>query len=239
MKRRIEQTEYGIEYASDAIEREEAIDDASLGEALRAEEARIPDEEEPKEKKPLWRDLQKEALRRLEDSARTEEDFRNVIAWWDRLDANRERRERYHEVGRDEEAVPLDWGAKEDGLVFPGHLNTVLWKQMQKGEFLDVIFNCPLEIHELTADEDLYTILRDLKDDHKEIFYYLFICLYSTARVGEIRGQSDRNIRKVRTTILKKIRKKYASALKKMIDSPTLSKEQREFLSSQLTQADK
>lgn len=32
----------------------------------------------PTSKKKLWRDTQKEALARLEDSARTEEDFRNV-----------------------------------------------------------------------------------------------------------------------------------------------------------------
>ena len=38
----------------------------------------------PTSKKKLWRDTQKEALARLEDSARTEEDFRNVQSWWDR-----------------------------------------------------------------------------------------------------------------------------------------------------------
>ena len=36
------------------------------------------------------RELRAEALARLEDSARTQRDFENVIAWWDRLDANRE-----------------------------------------------------------------------------------------------------------------------------------------------------
>lgn len=41
-------------------------------------------------RKKLWRDTQKEALARLEDSARTEEDFRNVQSWWDRLEANRQ-----------------------------------------------------------------------------------------------------------------------------------------------------
>ena len=35
-----------------------------------------------------------EALARLEDSARTEEEFENVVTWWNRLDANRERKER-------------------------------------------------------------------------------------------------------------------------------------------------
>lgn len=50
----------------------------------------------PTSKKKLWRDTQKEALARLEDSARTEEDFRNVQSWWDRLEANADRRYRYH-----------------------------------------------------------------------------------------------------------------------------------------------
>ena len=52
-------------------------------------------DEEP-ERKKLKRELRAEALARLEDSARTQRDFENVIAWWDKLDANRERRERYH-----------------------------------------------------------------------------------------------------------------------------------------------
>lgn len=38
----------------------------------------------PASKKKLWRDTQKEALARLEDSARTENNFRNVQSWWDR-----------------------------------------------------------------------------------------------------------------------------------------------------------
>lgn len=42
----------------------------------------------PKSRKKLWRDTQKEALAQLEDSARTEDDFRNVQSWWDRLEAN-------------------------------------------------------------------------------------------------------------------------------------------------------
>ena len=52
-------------------------------------------DEEP-ERKKLKRELRAEALARLEDAARTQRDFEKVIAWWDKLDANRERRERYH-----------------------------------------------------------------------------------------------------------------------------------------------
>ncbi len=38
----------------------------------------------------LQRELRAEALARLEDAARTTRDFEKVIAWWDKLDANRE-----------------------------------------------------------------------------------------------------------------------------------------------------
>ena len=57
----------------------------------------------------LHREARALAVRRIEESARTEEDFKEVIRWWDRLDANRERKERDHETGRS--AVPLEWGA--------------------------------------------------------------------------------------------------------------------------------
>ncbi len=87
------------------------------------------DEEEP-ERKKLKRELRAEALARLEDSARTQQDFENVIAWWDRLDANRERRERYHELSRSGDDVPLDYGASANELFFPDTLNDVLEKQL-------------------------------------------------------------------------------------------------------------
>ena len=54
----------------------------------------------------LHREARALALRRIEESARTEEDFREVIRWWDKLDSNRERRERDHEKGRSD--IPLE-----------------------------------------------------------------------------------------------------------------------------------
>ncbi len=88
--------------------------------------------------------MQAEALARLEDAARTQKDFENVIAWWDRLDANRERRERYHELSRSGDDLPLEYGASVDELFFPDTLNGVMEKQLRKGDFLDVIFCCPM-----------------------------------------------------------------------------------------------
>lgn len=174
-------------------------------------------DEEP-ERKKLKRELRAEALARLEDAARTQKDFENVIAWWDKLDANRERRERYHELSRSGDDVPLDYGASANELYFPDTLNDVLEKLIRKGDFVDAIFDCPYDIHELVTEEYLSKILRELSEDHKELLFLCAVKLFSSTRVAAIRQQSDRNIRKVRNTVLKKIRKKLLAALKEKAD---------------------
>ena len=169
-------------------------------------------DEEP-ERKKLKRELRAEALARLEDAARTQRDFENVIAWWDKLDANRERRERYHELSRSGDDVPLDYGASANELFFPDTLNDVLEKQIRKGDFIDSIFYCPYDIHELVTEEYLSEILLELKEDHKELLFLWAVRLFSSTRIAAIRQQSDRNIRKIRNTMMKKIRKELLSAL--------------------------
>ena len=161
----------------------------------------------------LIEELRAEALARLEDSARTQREFENVIAWWDRLDANRERRERYHELSRSGDDVPLDYGASANELFFPDMLNDVLEKQLRKGDFIDTIFYCPYDIHELVTEEYLSKILRELNEEHKELLFLCAVRLFNSTRIAKIRNQSDRNIRKVRGTMLKKIRKKLLPAL--------------------------
>ena len=166
-----------------------------------------PQIDEPPETKKLKRDLQREALARLENAARTTADFQNVVSWWNRLDSNRERRERYHEVSRSGLDIPLDYGAALDGEVIPYDVNDVLIKQIRKGDYIDAIFHCPFELNELVTDVDLSKILNKLSDDHKEIIFNNIVRGTSTKALGEIREQSDRNIRKARTTALKKIHK--------------------------------
>ena len=188
------------------------------------------DEEEP-ERKKLKRELRAEALARLEDSARTQREFENVIAWWDRLEANRERRERYHELSRSGDDVPLDYGASANELFFPDTLNDVLEKQLRKGDFIDAIFYCPYDIHELMTEEYMSEILLEMKEDHKELLFLWAVRLFSSTRIAQIRKQSDRNIRKVRNTMLKKIRKKLLEALtKKMKAQQPLSLLEKDFL---------
>ena len=188
--------------------------------------------DEQPERKLLKRELRAQALKRLEDSARTLKDYENLVAWYDRLDANRQRRERYHELFRSGDDVPLDYGASEDALCFPDTLNDVLKRQERKGDFIDTIFYCPYDIHELVTDADMSVILRELNEDHKFLLFLSALRQYSSVKIAAIREQSDRNIRKVRNTMLKKIRKKLLAALTEKVQAQQpLTLLEKEFLS--------
>ena len=164
-----------------------------------------PEDEHPN-KTMLKRELRAIALKRLEDGARTVSDFEEVIREWDHLDSNRERKERYHEIGREnidskKDVAPL-------AIVIPTPINHAYWRQLMKGYFIDIISNCPYEMHNSLSDEDYSKIIYDLKDDHKELIYLLYLRDFTTNKLAALRNQSDRNIRGVRSTILGQIEKK-------------------------------
>lgn len=164
-----------------------------------------PEDEHP-DKTMLKRELRAIALKRLEDGARTVSDFEEVIREWDHLDDNRERKERYHEIGREnidskKDVAPL-------AIVIPAPINHAYWRQLMKGDYIDIISNCPYEMHNSLSDEDYSKIIYDLKDDHKELIYFLYLRDFTTSQLAALRNQSDRNIRGVRSTILGQIEKK-------------------------------
>ena len=186
--------------------------------------------EETEGRKLLQRELREEALRRFEESARTVQDFKNIHATWDKLDANRERRERYHELLRGD--VPIDY--QVDYLIatiIPHWRNDSMERQLQHGYFLDYFYDCPYEMHDLTSKEYLCQIIKGLKEEHKEIFYFLFLRQFSPQYLALMRGQTDRNIRKVRDTVLRKVRKKMNKQLLKMAeDGYRLGEREMQFL---------
>ena len=117
-------------------------------------------------------------------------------------------------------------------MCFPDTLNTVLTRQERKGDFIDSIFYCPYDIHELVTDADMSAILRELNEDHKFLLFLSALRQYSSTKIAAIRGQSDRNIRKVRNTMLKKIRKKLLAALTEKVQAQQpLTLLEKEFLS--------
>lgn len=156
-------------------------------------------------KEKLKRELRRECLMHLEDAARTQADYENVISEWDKLDSNRERKERYHEASRTEEL--LEWESSDETII-PPPLDHVMWRQMMRGDFIDVIFDCPYELHELTHSRSISESVKALNENQKEVLYYKAIRLYSHQRIATIRGQTDRNILKVYTTMMNRLRKK-------------------------------
>ena len=161
---------------------------------------------DPPKKKKLKRELRREALTRLEEAARTQNEFNEVVAWWDKLDENRERRERDHEVLRGD--VPLEYGAVQEGTIFPASLCSPFWRELCSGYFLNIIFDCPYEMHELLADDFLSKMIFELKEDHKELFYHKVLRRYSSAELGVVLNQTDRNIRKKWARLMKRVQKK-------------------------------
>lgn len=201
--------------------------------ALSPEEDILDIPTEIAERTLLKRDLRKAAIARMEDAARTEDDFREVIKAWDKEDSNRERRERYHEVGRDDTQVPLEYNMSKDEIVIPAPIHSVYWRQIMKGEFLDAIFDCPYELHELVTDADISAILKGLNEKHKALFFFLVVRGYTTSYLASLYGQSDRNIRKVRATIERKIHKKLIPILEERIkNNYGLTMQERKFIES-------
>ena len=76
--------ERAVELESDLEQDEHPID-------YNAELENAEEEAAPTSEKRLKRELRAEALRRLEDAARTAEDFVVVVEEWNKLDRNRER----------------------------------------------------------------------------------------------------------------------------------------------------
>lgn len=194
--------------------------------------AELEDEEEeaaPTSEKRLKREIRAEALRRLEEAARTESDFLSVVDEWNKLDRNREHRERDHENLRGD--VPLEFQAVPEPKIAPLWMNLPRFRQLCQGNFLDIIFSCPYELHELTANRFLSKLFFTLSDEQKEVLYYLFVKQYSTTRLAAIRGQSDRNIRKLRMTIRKNLQKRmYEHLSEKLEKDYSITLREREFV---------
>ena len=141
-------------------------------------EAELETEEEealPVSEKRLKREIRAEAVRRLEEAARTEADFSVVIGEWDKLDRNRERRERDYENLRGD--LPLDYQTVSEPELIPRWMNHPTYRQIMAGNFLDILFDCPYEMHKLTADPFISRMIQNLSDDHKEVCtFYLCGC---------------------------------------------------------------
>ena len=198
---------------------------------IRASEKEKRDSGAERAKKKLVRDMKAEALLRMESSARSERDFEAVRKVWDDRDESRERWERLHEVLQGD-APPETVVDYENAVVVPLWFNNPTVRQIQQGNVLDYLYDCPYEMHNLTSKDYLWNIIAGTKEEHREILFFLYLRLFSPQRLAALRRQSDRNIRKVRDVAIRKLRKKVYQALKERSGGGRahFTKQEREFM---------
>lgn len=185
-------------------------------------------------KKRLIRELKDEALERIEFAARSYRDYEQVVHFWDKKDASAARTQRNHEVLCGDTPVESNSHIYEKSgidLILPEWMTDPTWSQLRRGSFLDYLFDCPYEMHDLTSKEYLRRPVMELKDEHKEILYFLYLRLYDPQCLAALRGQTDRNIRKVRDVALRGMRRKvYANLQRRREAGCSLTLYERIFL---------
>ena len=185
-------------------------------------------------KKRLIRELKDEALERIEFAARSYRDFEQVVHFWDKKDASKARTQRNHEVLCGDTPVEANSHVYEKSgidLILPEWMTDPTWSQLRRGSFLDYLFDCPYEMHNLTSKEYLRRPVMELKEEQKEVLYFLYLRLYKAPRLACLRGQSDRNIRKVRDVALRGMRRKvYANLQRRREAGCSLTLYERIFL---------
>ena len=177
----------------------------------------------------LVRDVKTAALARMEDAARTAADFETVIKQWDHLDENRERRQRSHEVGRNEETIRLGYS---DGLIFPIPFIHPAWREAINGEFLDLIYDNTGEMWQLIEDWDIAALVKDLTAKQKDVLFLSAVRLCTAAQIACYHDKTDRAVRKLLAETLDRIRDKLAPLIREQIDTkwPQMTLAKREFL---------
>lgn len=215
---------------SDA-EDDEAVDEATdpilpyIGDV----QENVYDPDAPISTATLLAQLDEVSVERRTQVAQTQAEFDELIKELDRLDRNRERREHYHEILQGE--ILPESGEVYSGRIFPASLDSPESKMILRGIFLDLFYNCPYEMHHLTADPFLSRIVDELSDLHKETLYLLSLQYLSTSQLAYMRDQSDRNIRKLRDNYTKKLQKQlYRHLLQKKRSGVGLSFREKEFL---------
>jgi hypothetical protein len=190
-------------------------------------EAKSIREADPK-KKMLMREAKRASLKRIEDAARTVADFEDIILLWDDLEIVEKWRIEKHEVRS--LSNMMDYELPENDRVIPVPFGFVWWRNLLNGNFIDVVFDCPHEIHELTTSRPVFDLTKELDENHKEVLYYLAIRQWTPQRTADFRGQTDRNIRKVYSNMIDDIRQQmYQRLYPRYRDGKPLTPEQREF----------
>ena len=202
--------------------RQESLEELAAWNAAAPEESK--EEKEPK----TMRQMKAEELRRMESGARTVRDFQKLVAEYDRIDANKQRGIEMTELPRGE--LPWEQEVSSLSVIFPAWMNMPLEKQLQKGNFIDAIFDCPYELRELITNGFYSKQFDGLTPDQKFVAYFYFLRQWKTARIAVLKDSSPRAIRKVKTAVETNLQEPVFHYLLKRAERAALTNTERAFL---------
>jgi DNA-directed RNA polymerase specialized sigma24 family protein len=152
-----------------------------------------------------------ESISLLEDAARTQEEFENVIEWWDK-------RETRIKDALDKKVRSVANSTFDIGLYRKGDYrkkNVFGGRNFYYEDYLNVIFCCICQMHNLTDNSDLSRLVNKATEKQKAVFFPRIIKGCSPQKISECHGMSDRNVRDIVDRTISKIRKGMYEALKK------------------------
>jgi DNA-directed RNA polymerase specialized sigma24 family protein len=146
----------------------------------------------------------REALRRFEKAARTDEDFHALTRMYDKFDENRERRERYNEILCPTNEV---LGSDNDyGTVIPPPLSDPYWRELMRGDFLSAIFDNADEIWQIIGDWCIGVHIKNLPPKQREVLFLKAVRLCTAEQIACYTDKTARGVRKLLAAALERIR---------------------------------
>ena len=168
-------------------------------------------------RKYMTQALVRESIARIEEAARTDKEFKELIDLWDELDEKVQK--------AFEKTV---WST--DSEQFNWHLFSA---SMRQKDILYALFHCICQIHNLIEDDDLARLFESATDKQKEVFFLRFIRGCTPQKIAVCLGVTDRNVRDLTNKMIDNIRKGFYIILKKrQEDEKPLLTYQVEFLQS-------
>jgi len=178
-------------------------------------------------RKYLTQAMLAESISRLEDAARTQEEFENVIEWWDK-------EEKKIQDALDKKVLFIAHTTFDIGLCRKGDYrkkNIFGGRNLYHEDFLNQIHSCICYMHNLTDDADLSRLIDKATDKQKAVFFPRIIKGCTPQKIAECHEMTDRNVRDIVDRTISKIRKGMYEVLKKrQAEGVSLTLEQKIFI---------
>jgi len=180
-------------------------------------------------RKYLTQAMLAESISRLEDAARTQEQFENVIEWWDK-------RDKRIKDALDKKILSVANATFDIGLYRKGdhrQKNVFNGRNFYYEDYLNLIHCCICQMHNLTDDGDLSRLINKATDKQKAVFFPRIIKGCTPQKIAECHGMTDRNVRDITDRTISKIRMGMYEALKqRQAEGGSMTVQQRDFMNT-------